>query len=129
MDIPRFLMAAPPKIERRWLFLLVRTVPARKWRAVTCLLGGTVIELGSAILPDPPLPLPEQVPESLSEAFRHCVRKQMVQRYQHVGETQAALQAIETHNEDRPPRRHAGMGAQALTIRSVACAAIADLPA
>ena len=64
--------------------------------------GATVIELGSAILHDPPLPLPEQVPEPLSKIIYHCLRKQMAQRYQHVGEILAALEAIEPAARTRP---------------------------
>ena len=89
--------------------------------------GATVIELGSAILHEPPLPLPEQVPDSLSKIIHHCLRKQMVQRYQHVGEILAALEAIETHAEDHHQRRHGGMGAQAPTIRSVAVLPLENL--
>jgi TolB-like protein/Flp pilus assembly protein TadD len=89
--------------------------------------GATVIELGSAILHDSPLPLPEQVPESLSKIIQHCLRKQMAQRYQHVGEIVAALEAIETPSEDRHQRRHAGMDTQAPTIRSVAVLPLENL--
>jgi eukaryotic-like serine/threonine-protein kinase len=87
--------------------------------------GATVIELGSAILHDPPLPLPEQVPEPLSKIIHRCLRKQIVQRYQHVGEILAALDAIEPRSEDRPQRRHTGMGAP--TIRSVAVLPLENL--
>jgi TolB-like protein/Flp pilus assembly protein TadD len=89
--------------------------------------GATVIELGSAILHDPPLPLHEQVQESLSKIIHHCLRKQMAQRYQHVGEIMAALEAIEPRSEDRPQRRHVDMGAQAPTIRSVAVLPLENL--
>lgn len=89
--------------------------------------GATVIELGSAILHDSPLPLPEQVPESLSKVIHHCLRKQMVQRYQHVGEILAALEAIEARSEDLPQRQHAGRGAPAPTIRSVAVLPLENL--
>jgi TolB-like protein/Tfp pilus assembly protein PilF len=89
--------------------------------------GATVIELGSAILHDAPLPLTEQVPESLSKIIHHCLRKQMGQRYQHVGEILAALEAIEPHSEGRPQRRHVDMGAQAPTIRSVAVLPLENL--
>ena len=89
--------------------------------------GATVIELGSAIFHDPPLPLPEQVPESLSKIIYHCLRKQMGQRYQHVGEILAALEAIEPSSEDHPQRRHPGAGAQPQTIRSVAVLPLENL--
>ena len=89
--------------------------------------GATVIELGSTILHDPPSPLPEQVPESLSKIIHHCLRKQMGQRYQHVGEILAALEAIEPSSEDHPQRRQPGMGAQPQTIRSVAVLPLENL--
>ena len=89
--------------------------------------GATVIELGSAILHDAPSPLPEQVPESLSKIIYHCLRKQMGQRYQHVREIQAALEAIEPQSEDRPQRRHAGISVQLPPIRSVAVLPLKNL--
>jgi TolB-like protein/Flp pilus assembly protein TadD len=89
--------------------------------------GATVIELGSAILHDPPLPLHEQVQEPLSKIIHRCLRKQIAQRYQHVGEIVAALEAIEPHSGDRPQRRHVGIGAQAPTIRSVAVLPLENL--
>ena len=89
--------------------------------------GATVIELGSTILHDPPLPLPEQVPESLSKIIHHCLRKQMGQRYQHAGEILAALEAIEPSSDDHPQRRHPAMGAQPQTIRSVAVLPLENL--
>ncbi len=89
--------------------------------------GATVIELGSAILHDPPLPLPEQVPESLSKIIHHCLRKPMVQRYQHVGEILAALETIDPHSEEHPQRRHAAIDTQAPTIRSVAVLPLENL--
>ncbi len=89
--------------------------------------GATVIELGSAILHDAPMPLPEQVPESLSKIIHHCLRKQLAQRYQHVGEILAALETIEPQGEGHPQRRHVAMDAQAPTIRSVAVLPLENL--
>ncbi len=89
--------------------------------------GATVIELGSAILHDAPLPLPEHVPESLSKIIYHCLRKQMGQRYQHASEIQAALEAIEPQSKGRPQRRHVGISAQLPTIRSVAVLPLENL--
>ena len=78
--------------------------------------GATMIELGSAILHGPPLPLPEQVPESLSKITYRCLRKQMGQRYQHAGEILAALEAIE-QGSMRRFQRHAMVSAGP-TLRS-----------
>ena len=82
--------------------------------------GATMIELGSAILQSSPLPLPEHVPESLSRITYRCLRKDMGQRYQHVGEIKAALEAIEPHADHRSPRPSGGVRAQLPAIRSVA---------
>src|SRR6266446_1877407 len=89
--------------------------------------GATIIELGSAILHDAPLPLPEHVPELLSKIIYHCLRKQMGQRYQHAGEIRAALEAIEPQSKGRPQRRHVGISAQLPTIRSVAVLPLENL--
>ncbi|MGA9303958.1 MAG: protein kinase, partial [Candidatus Sulfotelmatobacter sp.] len=88
--------------------------------------GATMIELGSAILRNSPLPLPEHVPESLSRITYRCLRKEMSQRYQHVGEIKAALEAIEP-NADRSPRPPAGVRAQLPAIRSVAVLPLENL--
>jgi len=89
--------------------------------------GATMIELGSSILRNSPLPLPEHVPESLSRITYRCLRKEMGQRYQHVGEIKAALEAIE-QNADRPsPRPPAGERAQLPAIRSVAVLPLENL--
>ena len=89
--------------------------------------GATVIELGSAILHDPPLPLPEHVPESLSRIIYHCLRKQMDQRYQHASLIQAALEAIGPYSEGHPQRRHDLVAAQLPPIRSVAVLPLENL--
>jgi len=89
--------------------------------------GATVIELGSAILHDPPLPLPEQVPESLTKIIHHCLRKQIVQRYQHVGEILAALETIEPHGEGHLQRRHTATDTPPPMIRSVAVLPLENL--
>jgi eukaryotic-like serine/threonine-protein kinase len=89
--------------------------------------GATMFELGSAILQDSPLPLPEQVPESLSRITYRCLRKEMGQRYQHVGEIKAALEAIEQNADRRSPRPPTGVRAQMPAIRSVAVLPLENL--
>jgi serine/threonine-protein kinase len=88
--------------------------------------GATILELGSAILHEPPLPLPEHVPESLSKIIHRCLRKEMGQRYQHVNEVLAALEAIEPHT-DGPARRKHVASAQPPAIRSVAVLPLENL--
>jgi TolB-like protein/Tfp pilus assembly protein PilF len=89
--------------------------------------GATMIELGSAILHDAPLPLPEHVPESLSKITYRCLRKEMGQRYQHAGEIKAALEAIERNHDGRPPRPPANLRPQLPAIRSVAVLPLENL--
>jgi TolB-like protein/Flp pilus assembly protein TadD len=62
--------------------------------------GATLIELGFAILREPPLPLPEHVPEPLSKIIHRCLQKEMDQRYQHAREVLAELEAVEPHSHD-----------------------------
>jgi TolB-like protein/Tfp pilus assembly protein PilF len=89
--------------------------------------GATMIELGSSILRNSPLPLPEHVPESLSRITYRCLRKEMGQRYQHVGEIKAALEAIEENADRRSPRPPTGERAQLPAIRSVAVLPLENL--
>jgi TolB-like protein/Tfp pilus assembly protein PilF len=88
--------------------------------------GATIIELGSAILHDAPAALPEHVPESLSKIIYRCLRKQIGQRYQHVDEILAALEAIEQSTYRSSPRP-AGIRAQLPGIRSVAVLPLENL--
>src|SRR5712692_4667160 len=89
--------------------------------------GATMIELGSAILHDAPLPLPEQVPESLSKITYRCLRKEMGQRYQHASEIKAALEAIERNHDGRSPRPPGSLRPQLPAIRSVAVLPLENL--
>ena len=89
--------------------------------------GATMIELGSAILKNAPLPLPEHVPESLSRITYRCLRKEMVQRYQHVSEIKSALEAIEQNADRSSPRPPAEPKAQLPAIRSVAVLPLENL--
>ncbi|HKM48066.1 MAG TPA: protein kinase [Terriglobales bacterium] len=89
--------------------------------------GATMIELGSAILHDAPLPLPEHVPESLSKITYRCLRKEMGQRYQHASEIKAALEAIERNHDGRPPRPPGNLRPQLPAIRSVAVLPLENL--
>lgn len=83
--------------------------------------GATMIELGSAILNSPPLPLPEHVPEALSKITYRCLRKELSQRYQQAGEIRAALEAIEQKSDRSPTeRRQLSVRPQPPVIRSVA---------
>ena len=58
--------------------------------------GGSGVEVTSAIMRDPPAPLPESVPEGLQAIVRQCLAKDPQQRYQRAGEVRAALLAAST---------------------------------
>lgn len=88
--------------------------------------GATLIELGVAILREPPLPLPEHVPESLSKIIHRCLQKEMDQRYQHAREALAALEAVEPHNHGPAQPKHTAMVLMP-AIRSVAVLPLENL--
>ena len=89
--------------------------------------GATLIELGSAILNNAPLPLPEHVPEALSKIIYRCLRKEMSQRYQRVSESLAALEAIQRESDRPPQRRPYGANSPPAAIRSVAVLPLENL--
>jgi TolB-like protein/predicted Ser/Thr protein kinase len=56
--------------------------------------GNTGYELSSAILDQPPPPLPATVPAPLAAVIERCLAKEPGQRYQRGGEVRAALEAV-----------------------------------
>lgn len=88
--------------------------------------GATIVELGCAILNEPPLPLPDHVPGSLSTIIHRCLRKELSQRYQDVNEIRVALEAIEPRDHGAPQRRQAANW-QPPAIRSVAVLPLENL--
>lgn len=58
--------------------------------------GSTSFEMRSAILSQPPPPLPSIVPMALRAVIEHCLKKEAGERYQRAGEVRAALEAVET---------------------------------
>jgi serine/threonine-protein kinase len=56
--------------------------------------GTTGYELSSAILRDPPAPLPARAPAGLRTSVQTCLAKEPGQRYQRAGEVRAALEAL-----------------------------------
>ncbi len=59
--------------------------------------GRSSYELIQAILWEPPLPLPQRVPQGLRAIVQRCLAKEPGQRYQRAAEVRAALEAIEPH--------------------------------
>ena len=64
--------------------------------------GRTMAEVSSAILHDPPPPLPERIPPGLWAIIQHCLAKEPAQRYQQAGEVQAALDAVLSSSRTSP---------------------------
>jgi len=64
--------------------------------------GDTGFELSSAILGQPPAPLPATVPAPLAAVIARCLAKEPSQRYQRGGEVRAALEAVAS-GETLPP--------------------------
>jgi photosystem II stability/assembly factor-like uncharacterized protein len=58
--------------------------------------GHTPFETSSAILHEPPPPLPPRIPPGLLTVIQRCLAKQPSQRYQRAGEIKAALEAVES---------------------------------
>ena len=56
--------------------------------------GRTAFELSSAILRDPPTPLPTSVPLGLGVVILRCLEKPPVDRYQRASEVHSALEAL-----------------------------------
>ncbi|MBI3405981.1 MAG: protein kinase, partial [Acidobacteria bacterium] len=56
--------------------------------------GRTGFEISSAILREPPRPLPAKVPVGLRGIIQRCLEKEPARRYQAAGEVRAALEAI-----------------------------------
>ncbi len=83
--------------------------------------GHSGFALPSAILRDPPSPLPARVPASLRAVVRRCLTKEPAGRYQHANEIRAALEAIHSDQTAAPAgllqgRRWRGAGARALFL-------------
>jgi serine/threonine protein kinase len=64
--------------------------------------GGTSFEVMSAILHQPPSPLPDRIPPGLWAVILRCLAKEPAQRYQQAGEVQAALEALQSASMTTP---------------------------
>src|ERR1700682_4966776 len=74
--------------------------------------GRSGFELTSAILRDPPPPLPDHVPAGLVGVIRKCMLKDPGARYQSAGEVRSALETLESTAVSRPalPQTRASVG-------------------
>ncbi|HKD79999.1 MAG TPA: protein kinase [Candidatus Angelobacter sp.] len=66
--------------------------------------GSTHWELATAILRDPPAPLPTNMPPGLQAIILRCLAKDPAQRYQRCGELRAAFEALGSATERKPRR-------------------------
>src|SRR5688572_13905342 len=64
--------------------------------------GRTTFELSSAILREPPPPLPARIPPGLAAIIQRCLAKEPGLRYQRASEVQAALEAIQSASAAPP---------------------------
>ncbi|MFY9530774.1 MAG: protein kinase, partial [Candidatus Acidiferrales bacterium] len=74
--------------------------------------GRSGFALTSAILRDPPPPLPDHIPAGLVAVIRKCMLKDPAARYQSAGEVRSALETLESTAVSRPtlPEARASVG-------------------
>ena len=72
--------------------------------------GKTAYELTSAILREPPKPLPQKISASLRTVVQRCLAKEREHRYQQASEIRAALEAIGSDGNMAAPRVEAHGG-------------------
>jgi serine/threonine protein kinase/photosystem II stability/assembly factor-like uncharacterized protein len=88
--------------------------------------GNTGFEVSSAILREPPPPLPAAVPHGLAAVIQRCLMKERVERYQQASEVRAALETLQgavmqsrhPSEETRGPRTLVLRGMQHLTVKN-----------
>jgi len=89
--------------------------------------GETWFELSSAILRDPPSPLPRTIPPGLRSVIQRCLSKAPGERYQSAAEIRAALEAIHTDVTTTPARKRAPRKRPSRQLRSLAVLPLEDL--
>ena len=62
--------------------------------------GKNFFQLSTAILKQPPPPLPRRIPSGLCAVIHRCLEKEPARRYQRAGEVLAALEALSSGAED-----------------------------
>src|SRR5579859_1852706 len=88
--------------------------------------GNTGFEVSSAILREPPPPLPPSVPYGLAAVIQRCLMKEPPERYQRASEVLAALEALQgavlqtrhPKDETRGPRTLVLRGMEHLTVKN-----------
>ncbi len=89
--------------------------------------GRSIAELGSAILKDPPEPLPERTHPGLRAIIQRCLAKEPSQRYKLAGEVEAALHALQPGSGPVGGHAHPRWGRLAAYAAGVAVAAVTVL--
>jgi serine/threonine protein kinase len=86
--------------------------------------GATTFEVSSAILHEPPPPLPARIPPGLAAIIQRCLAKEPALRYQRASEVQAALEAIQSASvvpqppsDQRGPRTTVHRGIKHLQVK------------
>jgi serine/threonine protein kinase/photosystem II stability/assembly factor-like uncharacterized protein len=88
--------------------------------------GNTGFEVSSAILREPPPPLPPSVPYGLAAVIQRCLMKEPPERYQRASEVRSALEALQgavlqtrhPKDETRGPRTLVLRGMEHLTVKN-----------
>src|SRR2546422_239928 len=88
--------------------------------------GNTGFEVTSAILREPPPPLPATVPHGLAAVIQRCLMKERAERYQRASEVRAALEALQgavlqsrhPSEETRGPRTLVLRGMEHLSVKN-----------
>jgi serine/threonine protein kinase/TolB-like protein/tetratricopeptide (TPR) repeat protein len=81
--------------------------------------GQTGYAVSSAILNDPPAPLPAAVPDGLRAVIRRCLSKDPAGRYADGGAVQAALESLPADSGGRPTDRRPGRVSRLILVLSV----------
>jgi serine/threonine protein kinase/Tfp pilus assembly protein PilF len=90
--------------------------------------GGSSFITSSAILHDPPVPLPRSAPAGLRKVILRCLSKEPGGRYQRAGEVRAVLEALSPKSAAAPrPRTKALAKVQRARIRSLAVLPLENL--
>jgi len=88
--------------------------------------GNTGFEVTSAILREPPPPLPPTVPPGLAAVIQRCLSKERLERYQRASEVRVALEAVQgavlqsrrPSDEARGPRMLVLRGMEHLAVKN-----------
>jgi serine/threonine-protein kinase len=89
--------------------------------------GQTKFEVTSAILEQPPRPLPESVPAGLRSVIERCLAKEPAERYQRGSEVRAVLEAIQSGSFTPEQTQHPKTGRRRWLLWGAAAAAVLAL--